>query len=55
MILMLFGIGIGSVLSDMKKILLVIYRIGRFEKWDLSVSANIKKSLSVVPCRIVTL
>ena len=55
MILMLFGIGIGSVSSDMKKILSVIYRIGRFEKWDLSVSANMKKSLSVVPCRIVTL
>ena len=33
-----------------EKILLVIYRIGRFEKWYLSVSAHMKKSLSVVPC-----
>ena len=35
------GIGIGSVSADMKKILSVIYRIGRFEKWDLSVLIGI--------------
>ena len=41
MILMFIGIGIGSVAADMKKILSVIYRIGRFEKWDLSVLIGI--------------
>ena len=41
MILMFIGIGIGSVSADMKKILSVIYRIGRFEKWDLSVLIGI--------------
>ena len=35
------GIGIGSVSADMKKILSVIYRIGRFKKWDLSVLIGI--------------
>ena len=34
-------IGIGSVSADMKKILSAIYRIGRFEKWDLSVLIGI--------------
>ena len=41
MILMFIGIGIGSVSANMKKILLAIYRIGRFEKWDLSVLIGI--------------
>ena len=41
MILMFIGIGIGSVSADMKKILSAIYRIGRFEKWDLSVLIGI--------------
>ena len=41
MILMFIGIGIGSVSADMKKILSVIYWIGRFEKWDLSVLIGI--------------
>ena len=40
-ILMFIGIGIGSVSADMKKILSAIYRIGRFEKWDLSVLIGI--------------
>ena len=35
------SIGIGSVSADMKKILSAIYRIGRFEKWDLSVLIGI--------------
>ena len=35
------GIGIGSVSADMKKILSVIYRIGRFKKWNLSVLIGI--------------
>ena len=35
------GIGIGSVLADMKKKLSVIYRIGRFQKWYLSVYIGI--------------
>ena len=38
---MFIGIGIGSVSADMKKILSAIYRIGRFEKWDLSVLIGI--------------
>ena len=41
MILMFIGIGIGSVSADMKKILSAIYRIGRFEKWDLLVLIGI--------------
>ena len=41
MILMFIGIGIGSVSADMKKILSVIYQIGRFEKWDLLVLIGI--------------
>ena len=41
MILMFIGIGIGSVSADMKKILSAIYRIGRFEKWYLSVLIGI--------------
>ena len=40
-VLMFIGIGIGSVSADMKKILSAIYRIGRFEKWDLSVLIGI--------------
>ena len=44
MILMFIGIGIGSVSADMKKILSVIYRIGRFEKWDLSVLIGIGRN-----------
>ena len=39
--MMFIGIGIGSVSADMKKILSAIYRIGRFEKWDLSVLIGI--------------
>ena len=35
------GIGIGSVSADMKKSLSVIYRIGRFKKWNLSVYIGI--------------
>ena len=35
------NIGIGSVSADMKKRLSVIYRIGRFEKWHLSVYIGI--------------
>ena len=35
------GIGIGSVSADMKKRLSVIYRIGRFKKWHLSVDIGI--------------
>ena len=35
------GIGIGSVSADMKKKLSVIYRIGRFKKWHLSVYIGI--------------
>ena len=35
------GIGIGSVSADMKKNISVIYRIGRFRKWDLSVLIGI--------------
>ena len=35
------GIGIGSVLADMKKSLSVIYRIGRFKKWHLLVLIGI--------------
>ena len=52
MILMFIGIGIGSVSADMKKILSAIYRIGRFEKWDLSVLIGIgryEKKLIVRP------
>ena len=37
----LIGIGIGSVSADMKKKLSVIYRIGRFRKWNLSVYIGI--------------
>ena len=39
--MILMFIGIGSVSADMKKILSAIYRIGRFEKWDLSVLIGI--------------
>ena len=35
------GIGIGSVSADMKKRISVIYRIGRFKKWLLSVHIGI--------------
>ena len=35
------GIGIESVSADMKKILSVIYRIGQFKKWHLSVLIGI--------------
>ena len=35
------GIGIGSVSADMKKRISVIYRIGRFRKWHLSVYIGI--------------
>ena len=35
------GIGIGSVSADMKKSISVFYRIGRFEKWNLSVHIGI--------------
>ena len=35
------GIGIGSVSADMKKRISVIYRIGRFKKWHLSVYIGI--------------
>ena len=35
------GIGIGSVSADMKKYISVIYRIGQFRKWDLSVLIGI--------------
>ena len=35
------GIGIGSVSADLKKRISVIYRIGRFKKWDLSVYIGI--------------
>ena len=35
------GIGIGSVSADMKKSISVIYRIGRFKKWLLSVHIGI--------------
>ena len=35
------GIGIGSVSADFNKILLVIYRIGQFKKWHLSVLIGI--------------
>ena len=35
------GIGIGSASADMKKSISVIYRIGRFKKWNLSVSIGI--------------
>ena len=38
---MYIGIGIRSVSADMKKILSVIYRIGRFKKWNLSVLIGI--------------
>ena len=41
MILMFIGIGIGSVSADVKKIISVFYRIGRFEKWNLSVHIGI--------------
>ena len=41
MILMFIGIAIGSESADMKKVLSVIYRIGRFEKGDLSVLIGI--------------
>ena len=34
-------IGIGSVSADMKKRLSVMYRIGRFKKWHLSVDIGI--------------
>ena len=40
-LMILMFIGIGSVSADMKKILSAIYRIGRFEKWDLSVLIGI--------------
>ena len=35
------GIGIGSVSADMKKRISVIYRIGQFKKWLLSVHIGI--------------
>ena len=35
------GIGIGSVSADLKKRISVIYRIGRFRKWHLSVYIGI--------------
>ena len=35
------GIGIRSVSADLKKKISVIYRIGRFKKWDLSVYIGI--------------
>ena len=35
------GIGIGSVSADLKKSISVIYRIGRFKKWNLSVYIGI--------------
>jgi hypothetical protein len=35
------GIGIGSVLADMKKSISVIHRIGQFKKWLLSVHIDI--------------
>ena len=41
MILMFIGIGIGSESANMKKVLSVIYRIGRFDKGDLSVLIGI--------------
>ena len=40
MILMSISIGIGQY----ENILLVIYRIGRFEKWDLSVLIGIGRN-----------
>ena len=59
-ILMFIGIGIGSVSADMKKILSAIYRIGRFEKWDLSVLIGIgryeKKLIGrTLTCRLLTM
>ena len=38
---MYIGIGIESVSADFNKILSVIYRIGRFKKWHLSVLIGI--------------
>ena len=35
------SIGIGSVSADLKKSISVIYRIGRFKKWNLSVYIGI--------------
>ena len=35
------GIGIESVSADFNKYLLVIYRIGQYKKWDLSVLIGI--------------
>ena len=36
-----YRIGIGSVLAYMKKSISVFYRIGHFEKWNLSVYIGI--------------
>ena len=55
MILMFIGIGIGSVSADMKKILSAIYRIGRFEKWDLSVLIGIGRYEKKLIGRTLTL
>ena len=35
------NIGIGSVSANLKKRISVIFRIGRFKKWDLSVYIGI--------------
>ena len=50
----LVNIGIGSVSADMKKSISVIYRIGRFKKWLLSVHIGIGRyEKKLIGCTLI--